>query len=350
MKKTWGRFSSRTSRFIVIFGISMGVQSTTGQSAPDAAYRAAHAHYQARRFAEAAEAFAHATASTNATFAAAAWLGRGEALFALGDWEKAGAAYTELLSRYPDSPLAPRALYARGYAAQRTDRLESARADFTAFLDRYPTNALRETCTTALKTVIVTQQARVRQAALAAVTAELAAINDALRAERWEEARAAATRFLAAHPDHNQTPELHLLIAASAYRSGDYADAAEAYRKLLDCAPQHARAAEARERYAECLFKAGKFEAARALYVARAEASDDPETRARATLAAADCDVALKRWAEAEHAYLSVEVLFDCEALRPVALKRLAALYDAMEQPDKANRTRETLRRRYPDM
>lgn len=333
----------------LLIGVSAGTPLAADEPAADAAYRAARAHLQARRFAEAADGFARAAASTNATFAAAAWLGRGEALFGLGDWDKADAAYAELLARYPDSPLAPRALYARGHAAQRADRLDRAHAHFAAFIDRYPTNTLREACTAALATVMAAQQARERQTARAAVTAELTAINAALRAERWEEAHTAADRFLTAHPDHDQVPELHLVVAACAYRTGDYAGAAEAYRRLLERAPQHARAAEARARRAECLFKTGDFEEARALYVELAEADDEPEARARATLAIADCDAALKRWAEAERAYLSVEVLLGCEALRPVALQRLAALYDAMGQPEKASRTRDALRRRYPD-
>jgi TolA-binding protein len=318
------RIFFRVSRLVVFLGMSASLSASADQPAADAAYRAARVHLQARRFAEAAESFACAAASTNAPFAAAAWLGRGEALFGLGDWDQAAAAYEGLLMRYPDSPLASRALYAHGHAAQRAGRLDRAHADFAAFLDRYPTNALREACTAALATVTAAQQARERQTARAAVAAEMAAINDALRAERWEDARAAADRFLAAHPDHEQVPELFLLIAASAYRTGDYAGAAESYRRLLEHAPQHARAAEARTRRAECLFKAGDFETARALYAELAEADDDPEARARATLAVADCDAALKRWAEAERAYLSVELLIDCEALRPVALQRLA--------------------------
>lgn len=345
-----GRIFFRVSRLVVFLGMSASLSASADQPAADAAYRAARVHLQARRFAEAAESFACAAASTNAPFAAAAWLGRGEALFGLGDWDQAAAAYEGLLMRYPDSPLASRALYAHGHAAQRAGRLDRAHADFAAFLDRYPTNALREACTAALSTVNAARQARARQTARAAVAAEMAAINDALRAERWEDARAAADRFLAAHPDHEQVPELFLLIAASAYRTDDYAGAAEAYRRLLEHAPQHARAAEARTRRAECLFKAGDFETARALYAELAEADDDPEARARATLAVADCDAALKRWAEAERAYLSVELLLDCEALRPVALQRLAALYDAMGQPEKASRTRDALRRRYPGM
>lgn len=333
----------------LLIGVSAGVPLVAGEPAAEEAYRTARAHLQARRFAEAADGFVRAAASSNASFAAAAWLGRGEALFGLGDWEKADAAYEGLLTRYPDSPLAPRALYARGHAAQRAGRLDRAHADFAAFLDRYPTNALREACAAALATVNAAQQARERQTARAAVAAELAVINGALRAERWEEARESATRFLAAHPDHEQVPELHLLIAACAYRADDYAGAAEAYRRLLECAPQHARAAEARTRRAECLFKAGEFEESRALYAAQAEEGGDPEAQARAALAVADCDAALKRWAEAERAYLSVEVLLGCEELRPVALQRLAALYDAMGQPEKASRTRDALRRRYPD-
>lgn len=333
----------------LLIGVTAGVPRVAGEPAAEEAYRTARAHLQARRFAEAADGFARAAASTNASFAAAAWLGRGEALFGLGDWEKSGSAYEELLTRYPDSPLAPCALYASGHAAQRAGRLDRAHSDFAAFLDRYPTNTLREACAAALATVTAAQQARERQTARAAIAAELAAINGALRAERWEEARAASTRFLAAHPDHEQVPELHLLVAACAYRGDDYAGAAEAYRRLLERAPQHARAAEARTRRAECLFKARDFEAARALYAELAEAAGEPEARARATLAVADCDAALKRWAEAERAYLSVEVLLGCEALRPVALQRLAALYEAMGQPEKASRTRDALRQRYPD-
>jgi len=313
------------------------------------AYREGRAHLAARRFAEAAARFEAAAATTNASAAAAAWFGRGEALYGMKQWDAAAAAYDALLKRQPGSPLAPQALFARGHAEHQAGHLPQALATFNAFERQYPTNALIPACAAAISNLSRTMESQARQQAAAAVARELTEINAAVRAEKFEEARAASERFLMAHPDHPQAALLRYLTAACSYRTRDYARAAESYRAFLARHPQDARAAEARGQLADSLFQTGDYDEARALYDKMAEEASDPQTEARAILGSGDCDAAQKRWDEAQRAYLSIEALPDGEAQRPAALKRLADLYEKMGVPDKARRAREDLRRRYPD-
>ncbi len=313
------------------------------------AYREARMQLAGRRYAEAAASFETATTTTNTAAAAAAWFGRGEALYAMKRWGAASAAYDALLKIYPTSPLAPQALYARGFSEQQAGQLPQALKTFTAFKQQYPTNPLAPACSASIDMLTQMMKAQAKQQTLASITRELAAINTAVRAENFEEARSAAERFLKVHPEHSQNAELRYLSATCMYRSRDYIHAAEAYRTFLDHHPQHGRASEARSQLASSLFQAGRYEEARALYERMAEETSDPQEEARSTLAAGDCDAAQKRWEAAERAYLSVEVLQGSENLRPVALRRLADLYDKMEQPEKARRTRDDLRRRYPN-
>ncbi len=313
------------------------------------AYRQAHAHLAAHRYAEAAALFQAAAATTNAQAAAAAWLGRGEALYGAGQWAAAIGAYDTLLKTCPASPLAPDALCARGFAEHRAGRLPQALATFTAFKSQYPRHPRAGACTASIEIISRTLASRAQQQAVAAVTRELAAINSFMRKEQFTEARDAAERFLLTRPDHPQAADLRFLIATCDARSKDYTRAAESYRTFLDRHPQHARAATARDSLAECLFQAGRYEDARKLYEELVRDAADPQQEAHATLALGDCAAAQQRWDEAERLYLSVEVLQGCEALRPAALSRLADLYDKMGQPDKARRTREDRRRRYPN-
>lgn len=312
------------------------------------AYREARAHLSANRYAAAAARFEDATATTNAAAAAAAWFGRGEALYNLQQWDGAIAAYDTLLKRLPASPLAPQALFARGHAEHQAGRLPQALATFTTFQKHYPTNALAQSCTTLIGRISNALEVQARQQAVAALTLELTAINTAVRAEKFGEAIPAIERFMHAHPEHPQTADLRYLLATCAYRTQAYGRAAELYRAFLDNHPQHARAAVARTQQADSLLQAGRYADALSLYKQLADEAPDPQAEARATLAIGDCYAAQQKWEDAERAFLSVEVLQGIDALRPVALNRLASLYDKMGQPDKARHTREDLRRRYP--
>lgn len=323
-----------------------------GEGAPPAAatedaYRQAHAHLAAHRYAEAAAGFEIATATTNAAAAASAWLGRGEALYQLKQWDASIAAYDALLKAYPDSPLAANALYARGYAEHQAGRLQQALATFTAFEAKYPAHAFASACATSAERISRTLEAHARQQAAAALTCDLAAINLFLREEKFAEASVAAELFLKEHPDTPQATELRYLTADCAYRATNYVRAVEAYRLFTDRHPQDARVPAARARLADSLFQTARYDEARTLYEALAKAATDPQEKARMTLALGDSLAALKKWDEAERLYRDIEVLQDCDALRPAALGRLAELYDKSGQPEKARSTREDLRRRY---
>ncbi len=330
--------------------VGVFIVSLTALAAPAAdAYRQAHAHLAAHRYAEAAALFQTATATTNAAAAAGAWLGRGEALYGAGQWDAAIAAYDTLLKTCPSSPLAPNALCSRGFAEHRAGQLRQALATFTAFKTQYPNHALTPACAASIDKISRTLVSQAEQQAVAAVAGELAAVNAFMRSSQFAEARDNAERFLKAHPEHPQAAELSYLSATCDYRSKEYTRAAETYRLFLDRHPQHAQASMARDQLADCLMQVKRYDDARGLYAQIARDTSDPQKKARATLALGDCLTAQQQWDEAELLYLNVEVLQGCDSLRPVALARLAALYEKMGQPDKARRTREDLRRRYPN-
>ena len=333
---------------LTLAGVVLFTHAALADPAADA-YRQAHAHLAAHRYAEAASLFQSATATTNSAAAAGAWLGRGEALFGAGQWDAAITAYETLLKTQPSSPLAPDALYARGFAEHRSGQLPLALATFTAFKKQYPTHARKAECTSAIERITRTLEAQAKLQSIAAVNLELAAINTSLREEKFTQARESAERFLLAHPEHPQAADLNVLAATCDYRANAYTRAADTYRTFLDRYPQHARASAARDQLADCLFQSKRYDEACGLYGEISDNASDPERKARATLALGDCHAAQQMWSEAERLYLSVEVLQGCEALRPTALARLAELYDKMGQPEKARRTREDLRRRYPN-
>lgn len=342
------------------------------------AYRQAHACLISNRFAEAAARFEAAAATTNAAAAAAAWLGRGEAFFGAEQWADAIAAYDKLLATYPESPLVPNALCARGFAETKADRLSQALATFQSFLARHPTHALAPTAAASTGTLSRALAAIQRQKAEEALARETAELNAYVRAGRHREAAEAAERFLLAHPGAANLDEVRLLAAECAFRAEDFARAQTAYRRFLSLHAGHAQAArawfelgktlqalarfaeaadafahvkdngQARALQAESLFKAGRHEESLRLYEALSRASTNKQEQARMTLAMGDCCAAQQKWAEAERLFLSVETLHVSDALRPVALKRLVDLYARAGQTNLAERTRAELRRRFP--
>jgi TolA-binding protein len=345
-----------------------------------AAYRQAYACLASNRLVEAAALFSAATASTNPATAAAAWLGRGEALYGAKKWPDAIDAYGRLLADYPDSPLAPNALCSRGFAEFQAGQLPQAQATLAAFAARYPAHALAARAIASTGTISRALAAQSRQREAEAISRELAAIRALSREPRPAEAAEASRRFLQAHPSHPQAADLRYLAAACLRLAKDDARCADAYRDFLARHPGHPQApharlelgnalaalgrfAEAADAYAEaagaqaeaeplradCLFKAARFEEALPLLEKQARSAADPRQKARATLQAGACYAALKNWPKAERAFHDVELFCDDEALRPVALARLADLYDKTNRPDQAASARSELKRRFPD-
>lgn len=346
-------------------------------AAPEAAYRQAHACLVSNRFEEAAALFEQAAAATNAEAAAAAWLGRGEALYGAKRWQAAAEAYGALLARFPASALAPNALCGRGFAESQAGRHQQALDTFAELLRSYPQHALAPAAAASTGTLARALADQARQRQEASLARDLAAVNALLSGGRSAEASAAAERALRDHPACAQAAELRFIVADGACRAADWARAEPALRLFLERHPGHASAPRAREllaralsalgrhgeaadafarlpgadaalRRAEALVQAGRPAEALACYDALAAEASDPAQKARARLAAGDCRAALKQWDEAERAYLSVEVLGADDELRPAALARLAALYDAVGRTNLALRTRAELLRRYP--
>ena len=117
------------------------------------AYRQAYGYLTSNRYVEAAACFETAAATTNADMAAAAWLGRGEALYGAKQWDAAIASYDALLKIYPHSPHAAQALYARGFTEFQSGRLPQALATLSTFTAHYPSHALAATAVASTGTI-----------------------------------------------------------------------------------------------------------------------------------------------------------------------------------------------------
>lgn len=346
-----------------------------------AAYRRAYACLASNRLDEAAALFGRAAAATNGESRAAAWLGQGEALYRARRWSEAEAAYGALLAQSPDSPYASRALYARGLAEYKRGRLPEALATLSEFLARYPNHALAASATAATGTLTRTLAARVTRDETEKLRLALSEI-DALSRDgaRAPQTVSAVRAFLREHPGHPQAAALRDLAAAYAIKAKDRALTVDTCRdSLTNCAADAqspklrlalaealdalGREAEASEafaavgrpdadvRSAELLFKTGRTAEAlaRASALQKQLAPSDAALASRAALVTGDCLTVQAKWEEAERTYLGVEVLLGDKAFQPVALERLAGLYEKWGRADEAARTRDELRRRYPD-
>jgi len=342
------------------------------------AYRRGYENLKAQRYAEAAALFQTAAASTNRETAAAALLARGEALFGQKQWSAASRAYGELVARFPESPHAPRALYARGCAEFQDGKLREAQATFADFTARYPQHELAKRAETETRSITRARAAQAQHAETEAVAKAFEAINTLTREGKYAEAAEAAHRFLKEHSAHPHCADVLYLEADCARRAKNNCQAVDAYRTLIERYPSYAKAAHARlelgaalsdlGRHAEAadvfaasdatnalqlcagsLFKAGRYAQALEQYRKLASQCDSNSVEAaRTTLLIGDCYAGQKQWGPAERTYLSVERLQSSDALRPAAIARLADLYNAMGETNRASLTREGLKRRYP--
>lgn len=365
-------------RHLLSTSILLVAAAASADPASDA-YRKGYESLKAKRYAEAAAFFQTASASTNRENAAAAQLAQGEALFALKQWDAASGAYGALVSRFPDSPHAARALYARGCAEFQAGRLPEARATFAAFAARHPRHELAARAEAEARSIDRTLAAQAARAETEAVAQAFASINALTQERKYAEAADAAHRFLKERPAHPQCADLLYIEADCARRAKNNQQAADAYRAFLERCPSHAKAAQARlelgrtlgdlgrhaeaadvfeasgatnatQLCAESLFKAGRYAQALERYQRLASQCDSNAPASAGTaLAIGDCYAAQKQWESAERTYLSVENRQSADELRPEAIARLAGLYDAMGQTNRAAITREGLKRRYPN-
>lgn len=178
-------------------------------------------------------------------------------VYSLGDWEKTLAVARDFRERFPESELAPDALYlvAQAYQEQRKfrpaievydelladfpghrlasrwlftrafnlamlEQYEEAREGFAAFRERYPDHPLRN------------------QAALwHALTHHFE--------ENYEQALAELRPLAEENPGHHLYPEIRYRIATATYGLRDYAEARRLIESFLEEYPMHQRAPEA---------------------------------------------------------------------------------------------------------
>jgi len=146
-------------------------------------------------------------------------------------------AYTELLDRFPEHKLAARWLFTRGFNLAMLEQYEDARADFADFRSAYPDHPLDT------------------QAGL------WHALTHQFEGE-YESALAELRPLAEANPDHHLYPEIRYRIAAAEYGERDYETARDEIAAFLDEFPRHSRAPEATVLRGDILMGLGELVAA----------------------------------------------------------------------------------------
>jgi TolA-binding protein len=185
---------------------------------------------------------------------------RGEILFARGDYAAAERAYNEVVTTTGEATaFHEQALYKRGWARYRQSRLQDALTDFTAVLDRslvsgseFRTYLMPESLPRAQRELVddtlrVISLSFVRLGGPAAASAHFARAGAApfeplvytrladhyLEQERYGEAAATLSAFIARNPRHEQAPLLQIRIAEIYERARNPARALAARQEFI---------------------------------------------------------------------------------------------------------------------
>ena len=220
-------------------------------------------------------------------------------------FDDAAKAYLDFIQRFPDSPLRAQAYYERGLALKRLGRPEEAVKSFEALLDRAPDSAYASDAHLQLGQLDTelgrTSEALAHYRKMGSTSEAKDADREALllmaqvhyNAKRWTEAIPLYRRYLkdappedpktkqveglllaalwssdksdpelaelaAKLPDHPLVASIRWSLAAAAYTRGDWASAAELFRRQVEADPSSARIGEARFYRAEALRQLGR--------------------------------------------------------------------------------------------
>ncbi|MGE9289926.1 MAG: tetratricopeptide repeat protein, partial [Puniceicoccales bacterium] len=135
-------------------------------------------------------------------------------------YRQAIEVYDELLERFPANPLAPRWLFTRGFNLAMLEQYPESREDFSRFAQQYPDHPLKT-------------QARLWHG----LTHQFEG--------NYELALEELTPLAADSTEHHLYPEIRYRIATAHYALQDYPTARRAIEEFLTTYPNHARAPEA---------------------------------------------------------------------------------------------------------
>lgn len=279
---------------------------------------------------------------------AAARYSIGDLRFQQGDYPAAIAIFEEVIAQYPHAPVAARAQFAIGDARYNQGRLAEAAAAYRAVLERYPRSPL---VPDALSAVEMTFGALGREDEVARVVERYAERNPEATATDELRFRQAEGRFqrgdyagaitdLTALLNRSRDPELippTLLYLGRAYaESGDAANAERFLRRLIDNHPRSPLAAEASRRLGQSYLGQRRFDEALPLFRAATDAAETASEGAEARLGQAAALIGLGRTSEAEPLLTAVMNEAPTTAIAMRARLRLADVLEATGRRDAA--------------
>ncbi|HVE14165.1 MAG TPA: tetratricopeptide repeat protein, partial [Elusimicrobiota bacterium] len=276
---------------------------------------------RARRYGEAEsrlrETMSQADAAELSSVSAAARLALGHVLYKEKKLPQAAAAYGEFARRYPEHVEAPRALYLRGLALKRSGHAGEAAASFKDLIARHPDSSFAADAHLQLGQVYSSMgrsEAAIQsyQEMAKSAGAKSGADKESIllvaqvhyNAKRYKEAIPEYWKFLERFPDDPKAHEVEELLLTSYWagdrenpdlykaverfpnhaivgqigpevlfrrgeslmKSGDHAQAAEAYRAVSARYPGSKQASAAQFRLGSALFAAGDYEASQEAY------------------------------------------------------------------------------------
>jgi len=316
-----------------------------GDGADYAAFQTGQALANAGRSAEAEAAFSRLlTDFPDSPLRPAARYGLGDLHFQREQYDRAVAVFQEVISQHPASPIAAKAQFAIGDARYNQGRLGEAAAAYRLVIERYPRSPLVADALSALE---LSLGALGRDDEVARVVETFAAQNpgvegvDELRFRQAEaryqrgDTRGAISDFRALL-DRTADPNLRaplLLYLGRAH--GDLGEAQQAevfYRRLLDRHPESPLRGEAGRRLGQIALDRRQPGDALPLFRQAAAEADSPADAAEARLGEASALIALRRHAEAEPLLQAVVADAPSAATAARARLRLADLYDATDR------------------
>lgn len=292
--------------------------------APEALFRVGEIDFKRERYTEAAAAYRQVAAKhTQSDYAGAAAYGLVQSLVRAGRYEDAIAAY-ELVRDLVPEPVRPQTSYLVGNAHYELGRHDTAFKLYEAVARAAPNTEL-------------------------GVKAELKMAWCRYFLKDFDGLAAAATTFLNEHPRHPDADTVHYLAGEALLQLKRPQDALLHYETILNDFAGSAVLAEAEFKIGWCLFEQENYEAARAKFLAFADARPDDARAAEAIARAAECSVKLVKMHDAVSDYRRLLDGYSTSKLAEGALYQLGLAYVSLDEQDKAVATFLDFVERYPE-
>jgi len=274
--------------------------------------------------------------------------GIGDLRFQQGNYDRAIEIFQEVIAQYPRSPVAARAQFAIGDARFNQGRLADAAAAYRAVLDRYPRSPLVPDAVSAIELAL---SGLGREDEVVRVVQRFEEQNPDATAIEELRFRQAEGRFqrgdfrgaiedlqtlLQRTRDPDLIPPTLIYLGRAHANLGDRSRAEAQFRRVIDQHPDSPLRAEASRRLGNLMLEQNRFQDALPLFRSAASEADTAADGAEARMGEAAALVGLGRLTEAEPLLLAVVREAPSAALTQRARMRLADLYETSGRRDRA--------------